>query len=91
MVFDGLFADAKLDGNLLIEIALCHVGEDFGLPWCEGGDKGFGAFTPGEVLKLLQYLMGYLGLGEEGIIDGMFAGGGSTDCRHQLIRGDIAL
>lgn len=62
VVLNGLFADVKLDSDLFVEVTLGHVGEDLGFSWSEWRNEGLGSFSPGEVLKLFQYLMGHFRL-----------------------------
>ena len=42
MVFNGLLADAQFSGNLLVQVSLSDVVEDFRLPGGEWRNEGFG-------------------------------------------------
>jgi hypothetical protein len=47
MVLDGLLTNAKLGGNLFVQITLGYVVEDFCLSGCQSRYHGSGIFLPG--------------------------------------------
>ena len=89
VVLDGLLADIQDVSDLLVEVTLSHVIEDFRLSWGEGGDEGGGLLLPGEFIELLQHLFRHAGTPGKDFIDGVFPLGAAPDGLHQLGSGDV--
>ena len=73
MSFYGLVLNAEFNGNLLIKIALSDIIEDVCLSRGKWGDEIFRLTSPGEFLKLVQYLFRHIWSGSEAFIYGMLA------------------